>query len=455
MGHKNQLQTSRIMNKPINDSSLPHSEENRGKELRKMKRISLLALFTALGCLVAANAMGGHGPWGWLKAFGESAAVGALADWFAVVALFRHPMGQKWIPHTAIIPASKEKIADNFAFFVRDHFLEPSTLLVKIRVLDPAERLAQWLTDSVRIKSFTSQARSFGLEALNWLDDDRLRQAFKGMVCEALTNWDASKTAHQVFNLLTRDGRHQKLLDEALYHIGDFLAQENFRKLASNLMVKHARKEWPTIVKMVESIKPVDSIGDTLAESLAVAIMGEFQEVLKNPEHPIRIGYGEKMLDLINRLQNDPAIKEKIQSIKNGLIDHPDVNSYVDGLVTEVKEWMRKDLESDQSVLGLHLHRAMDGFGKKLAAEPSLRAAINEHILGAAERIISTMREEITIHIARTVKSWDDATMVREIELSVGKDLQFIRLNGTVVGGIAGMMLYGLAQFMPYFLHVH
>lgn len=429
--------------------SSPSTPDVRLHSLRRMQALALGLLLLAVAGLITATAYGGQGVWGWVKAFCEAAAVGALADWFAVVALFRHPLGLP-IPHTAIIPQNKERIADNLAEFVRDHFLEPKALLQKIAVFDPAARLSQWLSDPARVQYWVNAARQWGLQALDWLDDRRLQQGLKTLVLDALHRWDAAQTAGQVLTVLTRDGRHQELLDGTLDKIGDFLNQEEVKKRVSALMVKHARKEWPTILSMVNAVKSVDSLADSLADKLASAILAELQEVLHDPDHPLRLAYGEKVNDFIARLRTDPALAERVQELKAQLIDSPAVHTYVESLAQEVKDWLRRDLSDPNSHVGLHLQAALSDLGRKLAADASLREAINQHILSAAATLAEDLRHGVTEHIASAVKGWDDRALVQEMERSVGKDLQFIRLNGTLVGGVVGLGLYALTTIHPW-----
>ncbi len=427
----------------------PDCADLRLQPLRRMQLVALSLLGLAIAGLITATAWGGQGAWGWVKAFCEAAAVGALADWFAVVALFRRPLGLP-IPHTAIIPSNKARIADNLAVFVRDHFLDPKTLLEKLAVFDPAARLSQWLADPLRVQRWVHAARQWGLQALDWLDDRRLQQELKDIVIDALQRWDAAQTAGQVLTVLTRDGRHQDLLDGTLGKIGEFLNQDAVKQRVSDLLVKHARKEWPTIISLVNAVKSVDSLAGSLANKLAKALMAELQDILRDPDHPVRVAYGEKVDEFIARLRTDPALAARVQEIKAQLIDNPAVHTYVDGLAQEAKAWLRRDLADPNSRLGLHLHAALSGIGSKLAGDATLREAINSHILSAAALLVQDLRGGVTEHIASTVKSWDDRALVREMERSVGKDLQFIRINGTLVGGVVGVLLYALTTTLPW-----
>ncbi len=432
-------------------SSLQDIADPRATALRNNRRLALGLLLAAGVVFIAGAAAEAAGQrWGgWLRAFGEAAAVGGLADWFAVVALFRHPLGMRWIPHTAIIPSNKERIATSLGEFVRDKFLEPEALLRKLEVFDPAARLAEWLTDPARVGVLARHAQRVGLEALQWLDDDKLRPAIKGLLLDAVRRWDAAQSAGQILALLTSDGRHQQLLDEALDKLGDFLGQPEVKKRVSDLMVKYARQEWPTVISLVDAVKSVDSMGDYLADKLAQALMNELQGILKQPDHPVRVSYDRKAHEFIDRLRTDPVLQAQLRDIKEQIIDHPSVQGYVDGLVREVREWLRRDLSRTDSALAQHLRDALGALGDKLAADADLQASINEHVIGAAQRLVGDLRGSLTDHIVQTVKRWDDATMVRELDLAVGRDLQYLRFNGTLVGGIIGLALYAVATATP------
>jgi uncharacterized membrane-anchored protein YjiN (DUF445 family) len=238
-------------------SAATHSalaSEARRTQLRRMK-IAALALLVAMVCgFITSHVMGGQGAWAWVRAFCEAATVGALADWFAVVALFRRPMGLP-IPHTAIIPSNKDRIGDNLAVFVRDHFLDPDTLMEKLRVFDPAARLARWLGRPRQARALSEGARNVALQTLDLLDDRAVRGVIQEFVVKNLRRWDAADTAGEVLGLLTRDGRHQELLDAALERLGGYLGDEDVKARASSLLVKFAKKEWPRIIAAVDVVK--------------------------------------------------------------------------------------------------------------------------------------------------------------------------------------------------------
>jgi uncharacterized membrane-anchored protein YjiN (DUF445 family) len=414
--------------------------------LRRMKlgALALLGLAVA-GLLVSHVALArGRGPaWGWIEAFCEAAGVGAMADWFAVVALFRHPMGMP-LPHTAIIPQNKERIADSLAEFVRDHFLEPRELVAKLAVFDPAQRLGAWLADAARVRHWVGEGRRWAIAGLDLFDDERMRRATMDLVVEQVRRWNASATAAEVLTVLTQGGRHHELLDAGLQKVAGFLAEDEVKSRVAELMVRHARKEWPKVVGMVDMVTPVARIADGLADKLSASVLGELRDVLAQPEHPVRLRYEVWLARFTARLRDDPELVAAFDRVKQRALDDPAVLDYVASVWRDLKTAIRADLADDDSAIVGHIEQALRDLGARIAADPGLRASLNEHLLAAAGELAANLRGGVTTHIAQTVKAWEDQRLVDELELAVGKDLQFIRINGTIVGGIVGLLFYAL-----------
>ena len=419
----------------------PSAADPRAAQLKRMKRGALALLIAMIAGFVLSHAMGAQGVWAWVRAFCEAATVGALADWFAVVALFRHPLHLP-IPHTAIIPNNKARIADNLAIFVRDHFLEPETLLAKLKSLDPAKRLGDWLVQPAQTRQLVQGMRKVALQSLDLLDEHAVRRVIQEFAITNLKKWNAAQTAGEVFTLLTRDGRHQKLLDAALERLGGYLAQEDVKARASGLMVKFAKKEWPRIVTTLNLVSSVDDIADSMADKLARALLDELQEVLSQPDHPVRRDYEQWVIDYIERLRSDPDVAEQVETLKQRVIAHPKVQEFVQGLWDDIHAALRRDLAAENSILAKHLESACLAIGEKIASDPALRDALNDHLLTSARSMTDSLRDGVTDHIAKTVKNWDERQLVDELELSVGRDLQYIRFNGTLVGGLIGVILH-------------
>ncbi|MDD2893882.1 MAG: DUF445 domain-containing protein [Halothiobacillaceae bacterium] len=422
----------------------PPSERER--ELRRLQAIAIALLLGALVILLLSAWMGGQGVWAWTLAFSEAAVVGALADWFAVVALFRHPLGLPF-PHTAIIPANKARIGDQLATFVRDHFLEPKILLQKLALFDPAARLGQWLAEPAQVQSWVAAVRAWSLQALDWLDDARLQLALKELLIDALQRWNSAETAAQVLRALTKDGRHHAVLDAGLLKLAQVLDQEEVKAQVSAKLAQYARAEWPKMIGVISVFKSVDGMADELSSKLAQAIILDVVAVLQDAEHPLRKRYEAKVMDYIERLGEDQGIQAAFNDVKTQLLQRPELSDYSQVLVQEIKAWLRADLSREDSALAQHLAQAMAALGEKLRDDASLRAAINEHVLAAAEKLVVDVREGVTEHIAKTVKAWDEEQLVKTLELSVGRDLQYIRFNGTLVGGVIGLGLHALLTY--------
>jgi uncharacterized membrane-anchored protein YjiN (DUF445 family) len=334
------------------------AHDPRRAQLRRLKALALGLLLLMLAGFAVSHWQGERGIWAWVSAFCEAAAVGALADWFAVVALFRRPMGLP-IPHTAIIPRSKERIGDSLALFVRDQFLEPGVLLAKLRVFDPASRLGSWLADPARSRMLADMARGWALQALDFFDETAVRRQLHAFVVQQLRQWNAAATAGELLALLTADGRHQRVLDEGLQRLGRWLEQPEVKERASQLIVRYIQREWPTLSSTVNWVKPIDEIGDSLAERLARAVLEELQQVLAEPQHPLRQDYETWLQNYVQRLREDPALAERIEQLKQEMIDHPALQDYVQGL------WAHPRQPARPAARGL-------GAGRPPAAQPRL-----------------------------------------------------------------------------------
>ena len=433
--------TLRWMNR--SKSARPAVADPRAVALKRMKWSAAALLAAALAGLALAAWQGGRGAWGWVEAFCEASAVGAVADWFAVVALFRRPLGLP-LPHTAIIPRSKDRVADGLAHFVRDHFLDPEALVAKLGVFDPARRLGDWLADPARVQDWVGEGRRWALKAVGLFDDGRMRRATLELVVAQARRWNSAATAAEVLALLTQGGRHHELLDAGLEKIGGFLAEDEVKARVSALMVRHARKEWPKVIGMVELVTPVARMADGLADKLSASVLGELREVLAQPDHPVRKRYDRWLAGFIERLRHDEGLVAAFERVKERAITDPAVLDYAGSVWNDLKRLLQDDLADQHSTLAEHVAQAMRDVGERLRHDESLRASLNEHVLSAADQLATNLRAGVTTHIAQTIKDWDDRQLVDELELSVGKDLQFIRINGTVVGGIAGLALHAL-----------
>lgn len=426
---------------------MPAPIDPRRAQLRRLRLIAVAMLLAMVAGFILSHVLGGQGVWAWVGAFCEAAAVGALADWFAVVALFKRPLGLP-IPHTAILPRNKDRLADSLGLFVRDHFLEPGLIAARLQRLDAARWVGLWLAAPAQRLQLAGLARGWALQLLDVLDEQAVRAAINRFVGEQLQRWDAAGTLADVLGLLTADNRHQQVLDAGLERLGRWLDEPGVRERASALITRFIRKQWPRVASTVDWIKPIEEIGDSLAARLGEAALEELQAVLTEPAHPLRQDYDQWLAGYVQRLRSDPALAQRLEGYKAQLAQHPAVTEYVNGLWQRIASALRADLSAADSAVAAHIERALGGLGAALQRDGALRDALNTHIQRAASRMAGRLREVARTHVANTLKGWDDDKLVDQLELSVGRDLQFIRYNGTVVGGLIGLGLHGIKLWL-------
>lgn len=422
---------------------------SREAALRRMKRIALALLLASAALLVLSHAMGRQGPWGWVGAFAEASMVGALADWFAVVALFRHPLGLP-IPHTAIIPANKTRIAQALADFVGNHFLAPKQIVAKIGEWNPAAKLGDFLSRPKPLEALSKQLQSWAHASLGALDSPALEQELVLIAREQLSKWNAAITAAQLMRALTEGNHHQRVLNTGLVQVGRWIDQPNVRQYISQKLSVMARREFPKMTWLVDKVHSTDEIADSLSEKLANAIIDELQEVLNQPDHPLRARYAAEAAKLMDGLEHDPQLQAKVAAFKQQLLDSDSINSYVKELWQRMRDWLKTDLASERSASMRHFRDYACRVGGKLKNDARWQQLANAQILIAAEHLAGVLREVAPGYINQTILSWDTHFLVDEIERSVGVDLQYIRFNGTLIGGLVGVLLYGLFQ-LPVF----
>ncbi|MFB6326124.1 DUF445 domain-containing protein [Pantoea deleyi] len=411
-------------------------------ELKRMKRLALLLLLLAAATFVVTLFLP---PGFWVsgvKAIAEAAMVGALADWFAVVALFRRVPVPFVSRHTAIIPRNKDRIGENLGRFVQEKFLDTDSLLNLIRRHDPSRLLAQWLNtpgNADRIGRHLLQVmRGF----LDLTDDARIQTFMRRAVHRAIDKVDLSQTSAMVLESLTRNNRHQALLDAAIDQLLKLLHKPATREFIALQLVRWLKREHPIKAKML----PTEWLGEHSAELVANAVDSLLDDVAMDQGHELRLGFNRAVEKLIVRLQNDPEMAARAEEIKGWLKEDATFNRYIGELWNDMRNWLKADLSSEDSRVQEKVRGAALWLGETLAADPALRDSMNQHLEQAARSVAPEFASFLTRHISDTVKSWDARDMSQQIELNIGKDLQFIRINGTLVGGTIGLILYLLSQ---------
>lgn len=411
-------------------------------ELKRTKRLALLLLLLAAITFIVTLFLP---PGFWVsgvKAIAEAAMVGALADWFAVVALFRRVPVPFISRHTAIIPRNKDRIGENLGRFVQEKFLDTDSLLNLIRRHDPSNLLAQWLNapgNADRIGRHLLQVmRGF----LDLTDDTRIQNFMRRAVHRAIDKVDLSQTSALLLKSLTKNNRHQALLDAAIEQLLKLLHKPSTREFIAMQLVRWLKREHPIKAKML----PTEWLGEHSAELVANAVDSLLDDVALDQGHELRLGFNRAVDKLIVKLQNDPEMAERAEEIKGWLKEDASFNRYIGELWNDMRNWLKADLSSDDSRVQEKVRGAALWLGETLAADPALRDSMNQHLEQAARSVAPEFAGFLTRHISDTVKSWDARDMSQQIELNIGKDLQFIRINGTLVGGTIGLILYLLSQ---------
>jgi uncharacterized membrane-anchored protein YjiN (DUF445 family) len=418
------------------------------RHLRQMKLFNTGLLVAATLLFLVARLQPAGGVWSWVAAFAEAAMIGALADWFAVVALFRHPLGLP-IPHTAIIPRNKARIADNLAVFIRDKFLATETLVAKLRGFDPAHKLAAWLSQRENADLLAGRLVDIFINGLDFIDDIRVQAVLRETLHQRLQQADLGKAIGQLLAMLTQGQRHQALLNSMLARLAALLDDPETQQSLANVIIEISGREYPNLLKMVGMVADTEEFSLKIAHSLVGSINRWLHDISDDPNHPRRQQFDSVVDDFLANMQHDPAYRQKIEQWKQQLLAAPVVADYLGGLWLQLKDWLRQDLRNDDSRLRQKLTAGASHLGQWLSANPPVRDSINDHIAGAARGWALELRETISSHIASTVRQWENSELVRELELSVGSDLQFIRVNGTLVGGLIGILLHALALVLP------
>ncbi len=403
-----------------------------------MKRVALALLAGAAVLYALATwqeSRGGHAVWGWVGAFAEAAMVGAIADWFAVVALFRHPLGLP-IPHTAILPRSKARLGANLARFFCDNFLGTAQVLAKLRAFDAAGRLAAWLSGPAQAERLGRLGVAAAGQVLAAVDDQRLRDFLGRAAAAGLRQLDFSRTAGQVLETLTAEGRHQAMLDAVLGHAAQWLEDEALQDQLTD-----------AIAQEVKALRYVglDQVAARLAtRKLVASIARALGETAADPAHPLRQRFDAYMQGFVQRLQQDPAFVARGERLRDELLAHDGLRDYLDGLWRQLRDWLQADLARPDSAIGQRIAGLAASLGERLASDAAMRAWLNEQLAQAAPAAIDRWRDDIRRYIEERVAAWDTDELVAELEQHVGRDLQFIRINGTVVGGLVGLAIHAI-----------
>jgi uncharacterized membrane-anchored protein YjiN (DUF445 family) len=398
----------------------------------------------AAALFVVARLQKGQGAWEWVAAFAEAAMVGALADWFAVVALFRHPLGVP-IPHTAIIKNKKDVIAGNLASFIRDKFLASDTLIAKLRAYNPAEHLAVYLMSRDNAAGLAKGLTRLCADSLDFIDDERVQQFLRAALSNRIDSFDCSTSAGTILDTLRNDNRHQLVLDDLMQRCAGWLASEEAQTRLAKSIDDLCTKEYPMLIAFIPNR---DQFVRGAGEKIVKRITAFIQEVNADPAHEIRGKFDTAVSNFSARLKSDTELRDKVEAIKRGVVHNQAITDYARNIGTDLKNWLNNDLHQPQSKVHEKIAAAVAGLGTMLSHNQGLKESLNEHLETLVMHYGDTLRTAITGHISGTMRQWESEDYTTEIELSIGSDLQFIRMNGTLVGGVIGLLLHAISLLL-------
>ncbi len=400
-------------------------------QLRRMKRIPLLLLF--LMALLFAFTLHHPASWaGWLHAFAEAGMVGALADWFAVVALFRHPLGLP-IPHTAIIPNRKNDIGESMSRFVADHFLEPDVVRRKLQNTNLAAFVVSWLrSDRGRrsVEDLTTAVLRWALEALH---EKRVRRFLSRLSSKQLADISLAPLLGNTLEWLVRGQRHQQILTQVLRN-AIVLVHDN-----RDAIREKVRRESPWWLP--------GFVDDRILKKMLERIEHQLFELALNQDHPLREQFNQWVQGFAHDLKNNPEHRRLGDDFKEQLLANDELQDYLYGLWQELARHIESDIEKPDSVIRQHVGQWLGNVAEELDGDADMQTWVNAWLVDAITLVVGRNSAQIASLISDTVKSWDGADTSRRVELAIGRDLQFIRINGTLVGGLVGLLIHAFKLY--------
>ncbi len=409
------------------------------KRLVRMRRLANGMLLAIMGLFVFSHMWEPDGQewdmhWRFVRAFAEAAMVGGLADWFAVTAIFRHPLGLP-IPHTAVIPKNQDRIAEAVGRFIADNFLKPELVAERVKDKDLSEALGKWLAEPTQSTALAGGLVSAVPALLDALDDETVAAFLREQAAEAAEGASVAPAFGSVLEALAEQGRHQAILDALL--------KQGYRLLESNQdMIRdriRGRSGW--LMRFVSADKKV-------ADTVIDAVNDLLYEVASNRGHPVREQLNQMVAEFADDLRSDPELQARVGSWLQDAAKHPSVAGAVEAGWVEFKAALRRDCASPEGRLRAWMQNALTNLGAGLLRETHVREALNVRLRGLLVQLAARHGEDVARLVSETIRKWDSQTIVDKLEINVGRDLQYIRLNGTIIGGLVGLVLHAGAELL-------
>jgi uncharacterized membrane-anchored protein YjiN (DUF445 family) len=409
-------------------------DAERERRLRSMKRRATGLLVGAAVLYVLTRIFEARWPWvSWIRAAAEAAMVGGVADWFAVTALFKHPLGIP-IPHTAIIPTRKDRVGLTLGRFVERNFLNRDVVAAKLRSVRVTERLARWISEpenAHRIARHVATSVAAGVRVVK--DEDVERMIARGVETRVRETAIAPLLG-RLLTLLTADNRHQGLLNEAI-----------------KLLARFVHENRDVIRARIEAETPwwiPGAVDEKIYQKVVAGIDRTLGEIRDDPAHPMRERFDDTLQDFIFKLQSSPEVMVRAERMKEDFVGADVVRQFSASVWNDAKAAIERWAENPVHQEPGSIERALVAFGQGVLADPELMHRLDDKVVEAVQFIIDRYQNEVGELIAQTVRNWDPTATSHRIELAIGRDLQFIRINGTLVGGLVGLILHAIGVAM-------
>ncbi|HEY4892675.1 MAG TPA: DUF445 family protein, partial [Reyranella sp.] len=401
----------------------------------RMKALAGGLLVLAAVVFVVCRTVGdGHGAWGYLQAGAEASMIGGLADWFAVTALFRHPLGLP-IPHTAIIPRNHLRIADTLGEFIETNFLAPEPVEKRLGEVDFAALVADWLVEPERAAALADFVLRLLPQTLGAIEQSGLKGFLGKRIMTELERVELAPLAAGLLSAVTEKGRHQRLLDELLGALEKVLTNEE--TLAA--LRERIRKELPALFNLYRA----DAY---LLRKIVASTSGFIQDARADRQHPLRLEFDSFVTGFIEQLRSSRTFARRAEGLKRDLLARPEIAAIAEGAWDSLRIFLEQDSRAPDSQIRRQLEAMLVDIGGQLARDPAIRAEINRGMVRVLADFVQSQKSGVGRFIADQVKAWDIDMLIGRIELTVGRDLQYIRFNGALIGGLAGLALHALEQ---------
>jgi uncharacterized membrane-anchored protein YjiN (DUF445 family) len=412
----------------------PLDEATKRKQLARMKGRATGLLLVATAVWIASSLLVSRYPWlAYLRATAEASMIGGLADWFAVTALFKHPMGIP-IPHTAIVAARKDQIGRSLGNFVSRHFLSRDVLATRLSSLHVAEHLAKWLAVPENSRTLARHAATGLANGARMLADEDVQELIDRVIEERIRKTEVAPLLGQMLSLLTAGDRHQELLDEAIGLLARAVDQNQ------ELIRERIEEESPWWVPGL--------VDDRIHRKIVTGLDHTLTAVRDDPDHPLRRRFDDALANFVRKLNESPEVRARAEKIKLEILDREAVRRFSSSIWDDAKAALFRYADAPNAFAPTAIERGLVSLGEAVSRDEALLARIDALIADVALHLVDRYQGEVAQLIAQTVTSWDPEVTSDRVELAIGKDLQFIRINGTIVGGLAGLAIYVLARFI-------